>query len=119
MLTCMAFRWRMWWGAGVSAKMKTWEEGRELPWCLHETISFHLGLNSRELEIRRGIGEGGGDLEGCKSAGFSGPVSSTASFSLSPSLLLWGINTFQRMSSIPLTGERASHSGRPNSCKGG
>lgn len=85
----------------------------ELPWCLHKTISFHLGLNSRDLEIRRGIGEGGGDLEGCKSAGFPGPIS----FCLFLSLLLCGINTFQRMSSIPLTGERASHSGIQNSCK--
>lgn len=43
----------------------------ELPWYLHETISFHLGLNSGDLEIRWGIGEEGVDFEGCKSAGFS------------------------------------------------
>ncbi len=59
----------------------------ELPRCLHETISFHLGLNSRDLEIRRGVGEGGGNLECCKSAGFPGPVFFffffTASFFLS------------------------------------
>lgn len=85
MLVCIAFRWRN--VVGWRCFCKDEDLGRkqpELPWCRHETISLHLGLNSRDLEIRRGVGEGGGDLEGCKSAGFPGPVFFfTASFSLS------------------------------------
>lgn len=68
------------------------------------------------METRWGRGEGGSDLEACESAGFPGPAFffffHCLILSLSLSLLLSGINTFQRMSSFPLTGERASHSGR-------
>ena len=68
MLVCITFKW--WNGLGCSSFCKE-EKQPELPWCQHETISFHLGLNSKDLEIRWEIGEGGVDLEGCKSAGFS------------------------------------------------
>lgn len=72
-------------------KRRHGKNATELPWCQHETISFHLGLNSRDMETRWGRGEGGSDLEACESAGFPGPAFfffffSTASFSLSLSL---------------------------------
>lgn len=76
------------------------------------------------METRWGMGEGGSDLEACESAGFPGPAFSFFFFShclilpLSLSLLLLGINTFQRMSIFPLAGERASHSGRQNGRSG-
>ena len=71
-------------------KRRHGKKATELPWCQHETISFHLGLNSRDMETRWGMGEGGSDLEACESAGFPGPAFSFFFFPLphSPSLSL-------------------------------
>lgn len=62
------------------------------------------------MDIRRGIGEGGGDLKGRESAGFPRPIFFPFFTAFFFAHLLWEINTFQRMSSIPLTGEQAPHS---------
>lgn len=110
----------MWSGGVVFCKDKTMGRKQpELPRCPHETISFRLGFNSRDLEIKKGNRRSGRRfLKAASQQDFSGPVSFAASLSLPlPPLLLWGINTFQRMSSGPLTGECALHSGSQGSCK--
>lgn len=118
MLACIAFRWRNRVGCGSFCKDE--DLGRkqpELPWYVLETISFHLGWNSRDLAIRWGIGGRGCRLARLQVSRISMPCYFffyKPALSLSPFV---GINTFQRMSSIPLTGECTSHARRQNSCK--
>jgi len=90
--------------AGVSCK----DLGRKqagLPRCPHETISFPFGFQTPEtLEIRRAIGDGGGDLGCCRVSRifFSGSVSFTTSLSLSLSLSLSHSLSLSRSLSLSL-----------------
>lgn len=83
----------MWSGGVVFCKDKTMGRKQpELPRCPHETISFRLGFNSRDLEIKKGNRRSGRRfLKAASQQDFSGPVSFAASLSLPlPPLLLWG-----------------------------
>lgn len=68
----------------IIKKKRLGGEKKQLEW-LHETVSFHLSLNSRDTGIRRGVREGGGDLKGHESAGFTGLIYLFSSLPLSPS----------------------------------
>lgn len=55
LLACMAFRWqnKVKWKCFCKDEYLRRKQTM-LPWCLLETISFYLDLNSRDFEIRGG-----------------------------------------------------------------
>ena len=91
---CFLQRWRPGKKATVAPLVLTWNN------------LFPFGLKLQRLGNKKGNRRRGRRFRRQRVSRIFWPCFSQC---LSFSLLLWGVNTFQRMSSILLTGERASH----------
>lgn len=119
LLACIVCRLRNEMGSGRGVLLQRRRHGKKatgVPLVPTWNDLFPFGFKLQGLGNKKGNRRRGRRFRRLQVSRISPALFLSACFTLS--LLLCGINTFQRMGRSPLTGERALHSGIQNSCKG-